>query len=158
MFAMRAKQQFGSEEPSRPVRGVNLGRRWVLMALPSGSGGGRGVGAPLSCRKRGRNIAGKIGGSPRRVAAWLVPADDPQVESRWVQRPVGQRTREPWQAGRQAGRRAATRPLRIYIHVHGRAHTFLRDRTRSRAPPLRIYVAREYTGCPVRNVSVCIPH
>lgn len=101
--------------------------------------------------------------------ARLVPADDPQVESRWVQRPVGQRTREPRQAGRQAGRRAATRPLhytytcamntrtrahaywRTYvatrIHTDAQAHTFPRDRTRPRAPPLR--TPRGYTGCPV---------
>ncbi|XP_043578237.1 uncharacterized protein LOC122565860 [Bombus pyrosoma] len=40
----------------------------------------------------------------------VVPADDPQVESRWVQRPGGQRTREP--------RQAAEQPPDLSIHAY----------------------------------------
>lgn len=69
-----------------------------------------------------------------RSRARLVPADDPQVESRWVQCPVGQRTREPRQAGEQPPDLSTTR---THVHVYTIAHTFPRDRTRPRAPPLR---------------------
>lgn len=56
-----------------------------------------------------------------REGGLVVPADDPQVESRWVQRPGGQRTREP--------RQAAEQPLDLSIHARvytGRAYVCAR--------------------------------
>lgn len=74
------------------------------------------------------------------VAGLVVPADDPQVESRWVQRPGGQRTREPRQAAEQPPDLSTnTRThVRAPIHEHVRARdTYLRSielHVRARAP------------------------
>lgn len=66
-----------------------------------------------------------------REGGLVVPADDPQVESRWVQRPGGQRTREPRQAAEQPPAspytrvyiRAARTCVHACVHVHMDTYT-----------------------------------
>lgn len=145
MFArVRAKEQFGIkpelEERSPWVAGGYDGPRRMF------AGAGR-AGPPSPSRtllrtanEISRDEVRDQGGlefaryGRERSRARLVLADDPQVESRWVQCPVGQRTREPRQAGEQLPDLSTTR---THVHVYTAAHTFPRDRTRPRAPPLR---------------------
>lgn len=143
MFArVRAKEQFGIkpelEERSPWVAGGYDGPRRMF------AGAGR-MGPSLlvprwerRTKYRGMRWGTRTGCGVRereRSRARLVPADDPQVESRWVQCPVGQRTRELRQAGEQPPDLSTTR---IHVHVYTAAHTFPRDRTRPRALPLRM--------------------
>lgn len=60
----------------------------------------------------------------RRERGLVVPADDPQVESRWVQRPGGQRTREPRQAAEQPPDLSTHTRARVYTRVHANTHVY----------------------------------
>lgn len=140
---VRRSSSVSSPNSRRGVRGSQVGTTALVECLRARDG--RGPPSPSRTLLRTANEISRDevrdqGGlefaryGRERSRARLVLADDPQVESRWVQCPVGQRTREPRQAGEQLPDLSTTR---THVHVYTAAHTFPRDRTRPRAPPLR---------------------